>query len=94
MQTTNSTTQRLEDSFISWRFSELILLVGVFSLGLLILTIHLATWGVETRREKRLLKQIDCVVESVATNSRADERGVVWYRPEVKITYCFNNWNP
>ncbi len=91
MQTTNSTPKRPEDSLAAWRLSELILLGGVFSLGLLILTIHLATWGVESRREKRLLTQIDCVVESRVLRSRADEQGDVWYRPEVKISYCFNN---
>ncbi|MBQ8363630.1 MAG: hypothetical protein IJX36_06870, partial [Thermoguttaceae bacterium] len=91
MQTTNSTSKRPEDSLTAWRLSESILLGGVFSLGLLILTIHLATWGVEARREKKLLTQIDCVVESRVLRPRADERGVVWYRPEVKINYRFND---
>lgn len=91
MQTTNSTSRRRDASLAVWRLSETLLLVGVFSLGLLILTIHLATWGVETRRETRLLTQIDCVVESRALRSRTDERGVAWFRPEVKINYCFGD---
>ncbi len=81
---------RLAASIERWRFSEFVLLGGVLALGLLILAIHLATWGVETRREARLLRAVECEIEGRSLRSRVDERGVVYYRPEVKIRYELN----
>lgn len=85
-----SETSRLAASIERWRFSEFMLLGGVFALGLLILAIHLATWGVETRREARLLRSVECQIEGRSVASRADERGVIHFRPEVKIRYEVN----
>ena len=72
-----------------WRFSELIALGAVCALGIVILAIHLATWGVQARREAKFNTPVRCVVERVEARARATEDGVR-YRPEVTIQYEIN----
>lgn len=69
-----------------WRFSEMLAFSVIFSLGVLILVIHLATWGVEARREAKFLVATQCVVERAAIRpdpSAPEKR----FRPEVTIRY-------
>ena len=71
-----------------WRFSEVIALSIVCALGVVILTVHLLTWGVQTYQESKFLRQIPCVVDSVS--ARPDpENPTEYFRPEVKISYEF-----
>ena len=71
-----------------WRFSEVLALSIVCALGVVILTVHLLTWGVQTYQESKFLRQILCVIDGVA--ARPDpENPTEYFRPEVKISYEF-----
>ena len=73
-----------------WRFSEMLALALICALGALILVIHLATWGAQTRREAKFCVPVPCVVDSVAARPETDKTGVeTLYRPEVTISYEF-----
>ena len=71
-----------------WRFSEVLALSIVCALGVVILTVHLLTWGAQTYQESKFLLQIPCVVDRVAV--RPDpENPTKYFRPEVTISYEF-----
>ena len=71
-----------------WRFSEVLALSIVCALGVVILTVHLLTWGVQTYQESKFLRQIPCVIDGVV--ARPDpENPTKFFRPEVKISYEF-----
>ena len=76
-------------AFHNLRLSESILLSGVFLIGLLILAIHLATWGREVRRDSKKLMETVCVVQGLVVRARADDSGHTRYRPELKIHYDY-----
>ncbi|MGI6402449.1 MAG: DUF3592 domain-containing protein [Thermoguttaceae bacterium] len=68
------------------RLSELLALSVIFALGVVIFIIHLATWGVEARREAKFLAAVPCVVER--SEIRADPCAPhKRFRPEVTIRY-------
>ncbi len=75
-------------AFLSdWRFSEYLLLGGIFSLGLIILAVHLATWGVEIRRDAKDWKSTECVVLDRELRSYHTPEGEIYYLPEIKFQY-------
>ena len=74
-------------AFRAERHSETYLLVGICLVGLLILTIHLSTWGREARRDAKLLRPTMCWIVDRGVRSRVDEDGNVRFRPEVRIRY-------
>jgi len=73
-----------------WRFSEYLLLGGVFVLGLVILAVHLATWGAEVQRDAKEWKPVECVVLNRALRACRDPDGDVYYLPEVSFQYEIN----
>lgn len=79
--------RRNPTAFQNWRFSETILLLGIFLTGVLILCIHLATWGRAARHDAKRLKPGVCAVVDRAVQSRRDDEGQLRYRPEIKIHY-------
>ena len=69
-----------------WRLSEMFAFSLIFTLGALILIIHLATWGVEARKDAKFLVETSCVVESATIRpdpAAPQER----FRPEATIRY-------
>ncbi len=76
-------------AFANWRLSETIVLLSVFLIGVLILSVHLSTWGKTVRVESKTLRSAICRVEGLAIRSRVDETGVAKYRPELKIVYDY-----
>lgn len=73
------------------RFFECLLWGGMFSLGVLILVVHLTTWGTQVCEESGEWVEHRCVVKNVFIVSRSDSRGVRRYRPEVRIEYTVGN---
>ncbi|MDO5310136.1 MAG: DUF3592 domain-containing protein [Planctomycetia bacterium] len=73
-----------------WRQSESLTFGGVAAIGLVILVIHLSTWGVQTRRDAKLLTPTTCQVEKRQARARRDENGALYYRPEITILYSVN----
>ncbi len=71
------------------RSSETILLSCVLGMGLLILCIHLATWGRGVRHDARHMKPAVCVVVEKAARERQDEDGELRFRPELHIHYQY-----
>lgn len=70
-----------------WRLSELLLLGGIVLLGVLILTIHLLTWGKSLWLEARRCDETRCTVMKLYRHSRRDNAGGLFYRPEILIEY-------
>lgn len=70
-----------------WKLSELFLLGGVVLLGLLILFIHLLTWGRSVWEDARRSAETTCVVQKLYRHSRSDNQGVLYYRPEIQVEY-------
>lgn len=72
-----------------WRLSELFAFSMIFALGVLILVIHLSTWGVQAHKEAKFLAATRCVVErsSVRPDPHAPQKR---FRPEVTIRYEAN----
>ncbi len=63
----------------------------MFSLGVLILVVHLATWGAQVCEESGDWVDHKCTVKNVFIHSRSDYRGVRRYRPEVRIEFTVEN---
>ncbi|MBQ9373144.1 MAG: hypothetical protein IJU03_13280 [Thermoguttaceae bacterium] len=84
-----SQTGRQTKVIAQWRFSELIALGVVCALGIVILVIHLATWGAQARREAKFDVPTRCVVERVVARARKTENGLR-FRPEITIRYEVN----
>lgn len=73
--------------FGPWNLYEVLLFGGIFLVGLLVLSIHLLTWGrgqIETRRR---YDSTFCVVERLVRRSLDDGSGALRYRPEVGVCY-------
>ncbi len=73
--------------FRLWNLPDLILLGGIFSLGVLILVLHLVTWGASVWEESERLRQTDASVMECYLHSRKNVKGQNLYRPEVLISY-------
>lgn len=71
-------------------FSELFLVGGIFSLGIIILAIHLATWGCSVWEESDGLVRSTATVQERYIHARPNQKGVLYYRPEVLIVYDAN----
>ena len=72
-----------------WRLSELFAFSLIFTLGALILVIHLSTWGVEMRKDAKFLVETPCDVESAAIRPFPADP-LTRFRPEVTIRYELN----
>ena len=70
-----------------WRLSEMFAFSMIFTLGALILVIHLATWGVEARKDAKFLVETPCFVET-ATIRPDPSAPQTRFRPEVTICYA------
>ncbi|MDO4586344.1 MAG: hypothetical protein Q4C95_03510 [Planctomycetia bacterium] len=70
-----------------WQLPEFLLWGGIFSLGVLILVIHLMTWGVALWKESNRLVETDCVVKECFLHAKPDRNGNLFYRPEIRIEY-------
>ena len=64
-----------------WSGPELLLLGGLFSLGVLIFVIHLLTWGIPAWKESVRLVRGECYVEKLILHKRTDQNGNLAYRP-------------
>lgn len=73
--------------FRLWNFSDLLLLGGIFSLGVLILLLHLFTWGASVWEESERLRETEATVMECYLHSKKNLKGVKLYRPEVLISY-------
>ena len=73
--------------FRQWKSSELLLLGGLVLLGCLILAIHLLTWGVSFWEEANRHVEGVCTVRKLYLHQRKDNRGEVFFRPEIEIDY-------
>ena len=80
-----------ERYFWYWRLSEIFLLGGIFSLGVLILIIHLITWGKPAWENAQNLIPAECLVKEQFLYIQRDSRGRTGYCPEVEIEYEVNN---
>lgn len=76
-----------EKYFWRWKLSELLLLGGIVLLGVLILTIHLLTWGKSVWAQANRYDRTTCTVLKLYRHSRRDNAGGLFYRPEVFIEY-------
>ncbi|MDO5580411.1 MAG: hypothetical protein Q4G69_04710 [Planctomycetia bacterium] len=70
--------------------SELFLVGGIFSLGILILVIHLTTWGRSVWEESEGLVRSTATVQERYIHARPNQKGILYYRPEVLIVYEAN----
>lgn len=76
-----------EKYFWRWKLSELLLLGGIVLLGVLILTIHLLTWGKSVWTQANRCDRTTCTVLKLYRHSRRDNAGGLFYRPEIFIEY-------
>ena len=72
-----------------WRFSETLAFAFVSLLGVVVLAIHLSTWGADARRDAKFSARVPCTVEKPVARAKIDKRGVARFRPEVAIRYVY-----
>lgn len=70
-----------------WKLSEIVLFGGIFLIGLLVLSIHLLTWGRGQIEMRRRYDSTFCVVDRLVRRSLDDGSGQPRYRPEIEVHY-------
>ena len=90
-QTSSTGFWRRFMSLQDFRFPELIYLGAVFVVGLIILIVHLATWGATALRDAKHLHPLPCTVLESRVASKANDDGKLTYRPEIKIRFAIGN---
>ena len=76
-----------------WNGPELLLLGGILTLGVVILLIHLLTWGIPVWKETHRFVRGQCVAEKLYLHKRTDGQGDLSYRPEIFIRFSHNGHN-
>ncbi len=82
-----SVSQFISSFLQLWKIPELLLVGGIFSLGFLILIIHLLTWGRAVWEESERLVRTTAEVKERYIHSRLNGDGKILYRPEILISY-------
>ena len=70
-----------------WKLSEILLFGGIFLIGLLVLSIHLLTWGRGQIEMRRRYDSTFCVVDRLVRRSLDEGSGQLRYRPEIEVHY-------
>ncbi len=70
-----------------WTFLELSIFGTIFILGLLVLFLHLYTWGRPHLEEVRTHRYVRGTVKRLVRHSYRDEYGAVHSRPELEVSY-------
>lgn len=94
MTDTTKPSGKIFRRFISkydWRRSETMLVSGVFTMGLIILIVHISTWGRDLRHDAKHMRTCVCRVLERDVAERVQADGTTKFRPEAKIRYQYSS---